>query len=609
LHTFRHDRYPEGMTKYLFRPSLLIALSAAVVVGAVYVVFQSRPTQTRPTPLPVGDNDREIVWLYTATNAPSWERFVAAVRRTAERLQVDHPGLEADLSLAFPEHTTAVPQVILTLPEGPRFLFRWYKLTSGWKTHDWIEALLNRRSPPLAIIGGSSSDAARDLAGDLQEISRNYPETDRPLLLLTTATADRVAPVLDDQPDSARPNAAAGEETDATGSVPLMSLYPGRTFRFCFTNTQMATAVSQLIWTQDDLRPDRDPVYMAQWNDDSYSRDLIDGFWGALRMVVAQSSANEWMWLSGTPVNGQWPPLLIGGIFPTDRLLVNPFVEETASRFRLSIPPTPQVIDSSVGSFAVPNRYEAKVAQDLLDQLQNAQSPPKRPLLIVTGQTQPSRRFLRALIRAMPDLANRLVVATGDAIAFNTVYRDRQVAWNIQDLPFPLVFFCHHNPVDRDAGFRPVGAGARVSGENGDASGTASTGTEDVLLYADIIESVLQAAVPPGGQPCASAGELRERLAGIRLQDDRLGPGPEGVPLFGPDGQRQSGTGEHVVCVRPVLNDFRDRLLPLATIEVWAWRRREWTRAERGQHWHLCGEPLLVSYSGFAIPRGGTHDD
>ena len=65
----------------------------------------------------------------------------------------------------------------------------------------------------------------------------------------------------------------------------------------------------------------------------------------------------------------------------------------------------------------------------------------RRPLLVVTGQSQPSRRFLRALARSAPEAARRLVVATGDAIAFNTIYRDRQVAWPIQELPFALVFF------------------------------------------------------------------------------------------------------------------------------------------------------------------------
>jgi hypothetical protein len=395
--------------------------------------------------------------------------------------------------------------------------------------------------------------------------------------------------------------------------VRLTYLYPGRTFRFCFTNRQMALAVTDFVWNQQDLRPDRDPVYVTQWDDDSYSRDLVGAFGEALRAVLAESMANQFAWLATTPVAGSWPPFAGGGIFPVDRLPEAPWRPQTASEFYLSIPPTPQVIDSSVGSYDTPNRYEAKVARDLLDILQNDRLPdrpeargeevetPNRPLLILTGQSQPSRRFLRALIRSVPDWATRIVVATGDAVSFNTVYRDRQFAWNIQDLPFPLVFFCHKNPIDPGAGFAPDEGRDDRAGDEGQNPTT--TGTEDVLLFGDIVEALLQAGAPAGGTPCGSAEELAERLAGARLLDDRIVLGTEGIRLFRKDGQRQSGTGEHVVCLRPAWNDGHTRLLPEATIEVWAWRRRDWGRGERGQHWQRHGEPLAVHY-GDAPARG-----
>ena len=135
------------------------------------------------------------------------------------------------------------------------------------------------------------------------------------------------------------------------------------------------------------------------------------------------------------------------------------------------------------------------------------------------------------------------------------------------------------------------------------ANGTAETGTEDVLLFGDIVEALLLAGAPADGQPCANANELAQRLTNARVRDDQIVLGRPGVRLFGADGQRQSGTGEHVVCLRPTFNDARDRLLPEATIEVWAWRRRDWNRGERGQHWQRCGEPLRVSYSD--IPKEG----
>ncbi len=573
------------MIRHFFRPSILIALSAAVVVGAVFIVFQKPPAQGRPTPLPVASGEVEIVWLYPATDASSWERFVAAVKRTTERRQDDHPGLRADVSAAFPQQTTAVPEVSLFWPDsGPRFVFRWYKLTSDWKTGDWIEALLQRRPPPLALIGGSSSDSAREVAAHLRRLAGDMPAKDRPLLLLTTATADRVAP--------------HDEDEHTLPGVPLTQLYPERTFRFCFTNSQMAMAVSTFLWSREDLRPDKDPAYMAMWSDDSYSRDLIDGFRRALRVVVARDLATQWVWPASQVVFGSWPPGR-GGVFPVYRLPINQISPYTASQFRLNIPPTFHVIASSVGAFGTPNRYEAKAADELIDVLQFQGQD--HPLLIVSGQAQPSRRFLRALLRSVPDLAGHLVIATGDAISFNTVYRDRQVAWNIQDLPFPLVFFCHHNPIDPEAGFR--------AGEEGDRGGTAATGTEDVLLHGDIVEALLQAGVPADAPPCADAAELAKRLARVRLHDNRIVGGEKGVPLFDESGQRQSGTGEHVVCLRPMRDeDFKYRLLPKATIEVWAWQRRDGDQGERGQIWQRRGQPLNVSYSATQREGGGPHD-
>src|SRR5207253_6398146 len=94
--------------------------------------------------------------------------------------------------------------------------------------------------------------------------------------------------------------------------------------------------------------------------------------------------------------------------------------------------------------------------------------------------SQPARRFLRALLRRDPVESRRFVVATGDAIAFNTVYQDRNIAWSIQDLPFALVFFCHRNPTDPKAGF-PIDGKVRPADVNGAVS--EAPGTEDLLLY------------------------------------------------------------------------------------------------------------------------------
>ncbi len=553
--------------KWLLRPSLLIVASAAFVVGAVAVAMRTGPALARPAPLPVAAGDREIVWLYPATNPAAWERFVAAVRRAPEALRKDLPAVraEVDPAQAFPEHTTAVPEVALSLgPDAGRLVFRWYKLTSDWNTRDWVEALLKRAPPPLAVIGGSSSDGARDLAWQLKQAGGPLPDDARPLLLLTTATADRVAdPVPADAPAPGPP--PAGEEPDVTPGVPLNDLYPRRTFRFCFTNRQMAGRVVNFLWGQPDLRPDRDPVYMVRWDDDSYSRDLIEGFWKALERLVERG------------------------------------------QFAMNILPTPQVIDSSVGGFSRPNPWEAKVAHDLLDLRQAQQAVQHRPLLVLTGQSAPCRRFLRALVRSSPAAAQQFVVATGDAIAFNSVYRDRSVAWHVQDLPLPLVFFCHRNPIDPGAGFRPLpGDRGGVGPPAGPPSGsdlTAATGTEDVLLYGDIVEALAQAQ-RRGGHPAASATELAAGLAELRVNGGHIDFGPQGTPLFNPEsfGRRRWGTGEHIVCLRPHVQG--GRVLPEAIVSVWAWYGRPDQPPQEGE-WRPVGEPLKVYYDQSPVEGGG----
>jgi hypothetical protein len=586
--------------KRLLRPVLLLALSGALVGGAV-LAFRGGPSLSRPVPLPVAAGTHEIVWLYAATNASNWERFVAATERLEERF--------ADLAVhttgAFPPQTTAVPEVVLSWPaEQHRLVFRWYKLTSDWKTRDWIAALANRQPPPLAVIGGSTSDAARDLAFRMRAACAALPPASRPLLLLTTATADRV-PLEEGVAD------LGPDDPDEPYGIALNRVYPGRTFRFCFTNRQMAGAVTQFLGSQPDLRPDTDPFHMVKWDDDSYSRDLIDGFGRALRHLVAPDAARDWSFATGLAAGG-FPPTFAGGAFPLDRL-----GKDRPPPFRLAILPPTQLIDSSVGDFLKPNRYEMKVAADLLDQV--GQRRQNRPLLVVTGQSAPTRRFLHALALMAPEQTRRFVVATGDGVSFNSVYRDRQVAWPIQDLPCKLVFFCHHNPVDAGAGFRPESDARGAPAKLGSA---AATGTEDVLLYTGIVEALVQ-AFHDGGVPCANAGALAERMAVLRLEAGRISSSPQGRLLFSDSGNRLGSVGEHVVCVRPrfmgvrILSDGTrapldpdaeltpdtviERVLPEATIEVWAWGP-----GAGGAAWQRKDRLTVPYYEG---PReGGTPD-
>lgn len=536
--------------KWLLRPSMLVLLSV-VLLGAAVVVLWPRSQEIRAAPL--RDDESEIVWLYPATNA-SWERFVTAVHRAAERLQADYPDLEVRSDDGtydtFPRQTTAHPELALTVRHGSaRLVFRWYKLTADQRADQWVAALLDgSRRPPLAVVGGNSSEQAKEIAASLRD--RAGRVTKPPLLLLTTATADRV-PV--------------GE---APGDVALNELHRDRTFRFCFTNQQMAGAVTEFVWGREELRPDADPVYVAEWADDAYSVDLTGRFCQAqARPRAARDVGREWAWAAGAPATGAFP-LDLAALFG-----------DTARN------PTAEIIDYSVGGFDQPNRWEAPAVKRLME-TKIAQFPrQRRPLLVLAAPRQePARRFLRGLARTAPAEARRFVVVTGDALSFNTVYRDRNALWPIQDLPFELVFFCHRNPVDADAGFR----------EESHPPGTTApaTGTEDLLLYRDIVEALVQ-AVNQGGAMPADGDELGRRLRQARWHDGRVSFDDQGPELFDDSGNRRGGTGEHVVWLRPLVQG--ERVLPQATIEVY-----EWQDAEAGGSW----QPLRALDVDYDEPAG-----
>jgi hypothetical protein len=390
-------------------------------------------------------------------------------------------------------------------------------------------------------MGGGTSESATVLARALRAATADWPESRRPLLLLTTATANRVPPLSRD------PSRRFAIEADLDGE-PLHLLYPRRTFRFCFSNSQMAEAVTRFIWSQDDLRPDAFPPYLVVWQDDPYSTDLGTGF--SVALTVASDA--------GLLAGPLFPPLAAGAV---------------NQRARDSFYPRPDYVPWSVGMFDRPNRYEAEVALELLDDLDRSPTQ-RRPLLVLSGQTQPSRRLVRALARVSSLRARDFVLAAGDAIAFNTICRDRDVAWAIQDLPCKLVLFCHHNPI-ADPRF--------LKGQ------TDVSGTEDLLLYKQIMLALSLAADDGESGPSRQPDWLRDRLRALRLNGDRLSLEGEGKLLFDEEGQRRSGTGEHVVCLRPTI--VGDRVLPRATVSVFAWNE------EQGA-WSAVGRTLELLYTG-----------
>ena len=529
---------------WLFRPSVLVTAWVALTLGALVLLLGPAwkgvaANRALPSPVPAGD--QEVVWLNAATSAVGWERFVAAIHLLADQPEV---GLQvADDTNAFPSQTIAVPELAVTVRGGQsRIWFRWYKLTGDLDSDAWVRALSERDPPPLAIIGGGSSDRARDLALALKASRGRLAAP--PLLLITTATADQVD-VGQDRWD-------------------LMRIYGGRSFRFCFTNKQMARAVIDFIWSQDDLRPDAEPIYLARWEDDPYSTDLFNRFQEVLsgeayngprrRQRLVQAAASVWSAQAGYAVAGGLPPSLgREGMGPEELLPPGP------SFWSARIP-------YSAGAYSEPNRWEAEAAEKLMDDFDRHQGV-LQPLLILPAMPQPARRFLRGLLRTAPQNAWNFVVATGDGIDFDTVYRDRRLAWPIQDLPFALVIFCHRNPVDPVA-FEPDASHGAYPVPR-PTQGT-STGTQDLLLYRDIVEAIAEAAYRDG-RLLAGADAVREQLMTAR--------GNDGRPRFSPGGNPLSGSGDYVVHLPP--DRSGGRVWPRATLAVW----NRTTGADGKRHW------------------------
>lgn len=544
----------------LLRPATLLLVLLVLTLAASLLVLPPLwgPASAQVVPRPVPAGDQEVVWLNTATNAVAWERFVAAVRQLAGR-----PGaplkIVADEN-AFPSQTASVPELAIAVPGAAgRLWFRWYKLTGETGAAGWVQALAGRSPPPLAIVGGGSTDRARHLALALCRLPA--PLAARPLLLVTTATSERVD--------------CEGQACD------LMAVYPGRSFRFCFTNRQMVQAVTHFVWQQDALRPDEAPAYGVRWEDDPYSTDLYECFHesfgpdqlgGSLdRRRAARVAARDWAGMAG------W----LGAGNPLPSLALDVLRPPPAPFWSASIP-------FSVGTFNRPNRWETQAAEGLVDAL--AQNPTqRRPLLVLPANPQPAQRFLRAIARTAPTEAGRFIVVTGDALDFNTIYRDRNLKWPVQDLPFTLVLFCHRNPVEAGA-FRPSRPGLDAPP---DPAGPTSTGTQDLVLYRDIAETMVQAAYREGGL-LASPDELGRRLRDARLDDGRA--------RFDSDGNQPSGVGEYVVCLLPDRDG--DRVAPRSRLQVWT-RSADADGAGHWMHVPVAGKSeLVVSYAPGVVPEG-----
>ena len=384
----------------------------------------------RPARVPAGDH--EIAWIHTTTNPQTWERSSPACCRPADR----SPVLKS--RTRGPSSTSRRPsEVVVSQKGGPGSSgSAGTALSSEVGNRDWVTALAAREPPPLAFMGGGTSDRAIELAVALDE-RENWTGGPRPLLFITTATANLV-----DEPETGK-------------KVSLLSLYPGRTFRGCFTNKAMAEAVVDFVWSSPDDTPTARPearAHVIAWQDDPYSVDLADEF-------------------------------------------VERFRERKDPGFAVKT-----VLDRvpySVGTFTDPNPVEREVINRIIPDV--ATGDGERSLLVLPAVTQPARRILRAFAADSPLIGKHLVAVTGDGVSFNTTFRDADVAWPVRELSIPLVFFAHQNPVAWDS--------------TGDQAGVPlhlRNSTDDVLLFADEVQVLAEAVFGRAG--VANADQLAARL-------------------------------------------------------------------------------------------------
>jgi hypothetical protein len=135
-------------------------------------------------------------------------------------------------------------------------------------TRDRVARLVDRPDPPSAFVGSNNTVLTAALAEALDEaVDRRPDRGNAPVLLVPWATSVRVE----------RPGAA---------SVPLLGLYPGRTFRFGPNNQQEAELVARVVAHR--AGEPGGAVIVVDGND-PYSRDLADGFERALAEVAPEA--------------------------------------------------------------------------------------------------------------------------------------------------------------------------------------------------------------------------------------------------------------------------------------------------------------------------------
>ena len=181
---------------------IVLAFALIAISVAAYQWNWFRASRTGASPLPVPDGDEEIAWLHNPTSYESWENFVWGVKRREMASEAGPSGLEVDDPNAYPDRHDRDPEVVDVSRKGfAGTRIRWYKVTDDASQEAWVHALAARDRPPIAILGGWSSDRVRSSP---TRCAKPIGPVQNALLFIAQATAEEVYRPADNYPTRLR---------------------------------------------------------------------------------------------------------------------------------------------------------------------------------------------------------------------------------------------------------------------------------------------------------------------------------------------------------------------------------------------------------------------
>ena len=360
---------------------------------------------------------------------------------------------------------------------GRRLRFAWHGVGGVIETREEVRKRVEGPAPPIAVIGSANSVLTAALA-DALRASAGPGGRPGPVLLVPWASA-----ILVDDPKG------------GAGSVPLLGIYPGRTFRFCANNDRLAGLVVGCLSAREPGTPPGRASLVVD-RDDSFSKDLADAFARAIARAAPGAEVGRFE-LGGGPVEAG-PRRPDEGFGPAERALADRIWREA--------------LGVAAGRAA---------------------------WVVLPLQEEPTVRMIKALRRqgyyVMMGGEARLRVLCGDGLRRETL-QDLAVT---HDLPFPVW--------------------AASSASAGDARPGAPTasGPGAVQVPAEIVSALVRCldSAEPGA---ATPDGLRAALAALDLKaDDRAAMGRP--LAFDPSGERRDAALGRVLKIEPgrdELNEF-----------------------------------------------------